>query len=90
MNNVPSYKDRPNGQYPPGAPQQPPQPVGMIQIVLLEDGSIHCNLQGAATARPTFNMMFETAKQNALSEILRAEKQKVVLPPPIDASALRT
>lgn len=61
-----------------------PAPVAIIQIVLAQDGSISCNAKGLQ-GRPMANMMFETARQDLLAVLIKAEQAKqsagLVVPP---------
>lgn len=75
-----------------------PQPVAIIQIALMPDGSVPANFSTAdgkvANPRLTFNGMVETAKQQILGQLIKAEveaaSKKIVMPDALmSASDLR-
>lgn len=53
---------------------RPVEVVSMIQIALMPDGSVQSQIQGNMN-RATFNMMIETAKQDLLTLLYKAERQ---------------
>lgn len=55
----------------------PKTPMCQVIITLTNDLSVMTNVQGNAN-RPLFNLMFETAKQDLLGNLLKAEQQSAV------------